>query len=175
MESDEPRRVRFFEFLSDEEREELAEAAELAAFAPGEVLIEESADAGGLFVLTSGQVEIRKRISGRADRLLAVLDGSSEEAVFGERALLGHEGASATVRARGKVETVKITREKFAFMIAQGRPAAYKLTYRIACILAERMAKTDETIARIAARLEDAGAERDFEVFRDKLLREWAF
>jgi CRP-like cAMP-binding protein len=175
MEGNEPGEARFFEFLSEEERAEFTKVAELALFGHGEVLIEEGARPSSLFILTSGQVEVYKRISGHADKLLAVLDASNENTVLGERGLLSDNEASATVRALGQVEAVKIPREKFASMIADSRPAAYKLAYRIASILAERMARNDETIVKIAAHLEVTQSAGEFELFRDKLMQEWSF
>lgn len=175
MEGNEPGEVTFFDFLSEEERAEFTECAELAVFEGGEVLIEEGARPSSLFILTSGRVEVFKLVSGHADKLLAVLDASNEKTVLGERGLLSDIEASATVRALGRVEAVKIPREKFASMIAEGRAAAYKLAYRIASILAERMARNDETIVKIAAQLEDTQSAGDFEVFRAKLMQEWSF
>ena len=65
------RAVRFFEFLTEEEREEFAEVSEPVSFGPGENIIEEGADQGSLFVLVSGMVEVRKGLSGGRSRLLA--------------------------------------------------------------------------------------------------------
>lgn len=175
MEGNEPGEARFFEFLSEEERAEFTEAAEVAVFGPGEVLIEEGSRPSSLFILTSGQVEVFKPTSAQANKVLAVLDASNEKTVLGERGLLSDKEASATVRALGQVEAVKIPREKFASMIADGRLAAYKLAYRIASILAERMARNDETIVEIAAQLEETQSAGDFEAFREKLMREWSF
>jgi CRP-like cAMP-binding protein len=56
--------VRFFEFLTEEEREEFAEAAESVSFGSGEAIIEEGADQGNLYVLASGSVEVWKSLSG---------------------------------------------------------------------------------------------------------------
>src|SRR5215218_5409189 len=91
-------RVRFFEFLTEEEREEIAEGSELVAFEAGETIIEEGSEAGGLFVLTSGRVEVRKSLPGGRSRLLAEIDATDGPTVMGERGLLGESGASATVR-----------------------------------------------------------------------------
>src|ERR671917_1861571 len=92
------RQVRFFEFLTEEEREEFAEGSELVSFEPGEEIIEEGGQTHDLFVLTSGRVEVRKRIPGGGDRLLAEIDATGERTVVGERGLLGEKAASATVR-----------------------------------------------------------------------------
>ncbi|HEY6690501.1 MAG TPA: hypothetical protein VI008_05600, partial [Rubrobacter sp.] len=68
--------VRFFEFLTEEEREEFAEVAEPVTFGPGENIIEEGADQESLFVLVSGTVEVRKGLPGGRSRLLAEIDAS---------------------------------------------------------------------------------------------------
>ena len=169
---DGPRSARFFEFLSEEERRELAEVAEPVAFLPGEALIEEGGESSSLFILTSGSVEVCKRISGRGERLLAILDTADERTVVGERGLFSDRGASATVRARREVEAVKIPRERFRRMISDGRPAAYKLAYRIAHTLAGRLRRLDEEVVETVRELSRRG-ETDLEAFRDKLFTQW--
>jgi CRP/FNR family cyclic AMP-dependent transcriptional regulator len=172
MDVKEPHNVGFFDFLSEKERAEFIKPAELTVFEPGEILIEEGSEPSNLFVLTSGQVEVRKRILDGGDRLLAVLEATNGRAVVGERGLLSDSETSATVRASGEVEAVKVPRETFQAMIREGRPAAYKLAYRIACILAERLARLDEEVVEAAREIEHQG-ETDLEVFRRKLMTEW--
>src|SRR3712207_9417192 len=70
--------ARFFEFLTEEEREEFAEDSELVTFEPGETIIEEGGEPGSLFVLTSGRVEVSKSITGGRERLLGELEATSE-------------------------------------------------------------------------------------------------
>jgi CRP/FNR family cyclic AMP-dependent transcriptional regulator len=165
--------VRFFEFLTEEEREEFLEDSELMRFEPGEVLIEEARDTHDLFVLTSGRVEVRKSIPGGRERLLDEIDATSERTVVGERGLLGESGASATVRAASRVEAIKIPRETFRRMVSEGRPAAFKLSYRIARTLARRLTRLDEEVVEVIRELENRG-EIDLEAFRDKLITDWA-
>jgi CRP/FNR family transcriptional regulator, cyclic AMP receptor protein len=172
MNADKLRNVEFFEFLSDEERAELVEAAEFAVFRPGEFLIEEGAALSSFFVLASGRVEVHKRIPGRGDKLLAVLDAMNERTLVGELSLLDDGVASATVRAQGEAEAVKIPRETFRTMIREGRPVAYKLAYRISHILARRLARMNEEVVEIVRELESRG-EPELEAFR-KLLTEWS-
>jgi CRP/FNR family cyclic AMP-dependent transcriptional regulator len=164
--------VRFFEFLTEEEREEFAEDAELVTFGPGKTLIEEGGRAHDLFILTSGRVEVRKRIPG-GDRLLAEIDATNERTVVGERGLLGESEASATVRATDRVEAIKIPRETFRRMVSEGRPAAFKLSYRIARTLARRLTRLDEEVVEAIRELERRG-ETDLEAFRDRLITDWA-
>jgi CRP/FNR family transcriptional regulator, cyclic AMP receptor protein len=165
--------VRFFEFLTEEEREEFTESSEPASFGPGETIIEEGGDPGSLFVLTSGRVEVSKWVTGHGDRLLARIDAAEGRTVVGERGLLGESGASATVRAASPVETIMIPRETFRRMVAEGRPAAFKLSYRIARTLARRLTRLDEEVVETIRELEARG-ETDLEAFRDKLITDWA-
>jgi CRP-like cAMP-binding protein len=165
--------VRFFEFLTEEEREEFAESSEMAAFGPGEKIIEEGGDPGSLFILISGMVEVSKRVPTGGDRILARIDAADGRTVVGERGLLGESGASATVRAAGPVEVIKIPRQTFRRMVAEGRPAAFKLSYRIARTLARRLTRLDEEVVEAIRELESKG-ETDLEAFRDKLITDWA-
>lgn len=164
--------VRFFEFLTDEERSEFMEGAKPAAFGAGEEIISEGKEASSLFVLTSGRVEVRKRLSGGRERLLAEMDANRGPTVVGERGLLGHSGASATVRSASPVEAIEIPRETFRRMISDGRPAAFKLSYHIARTLAQRLTRLDEEVVEAIRDLERRG-ETDLEAFRDRLITEW--
>jgi CRP/FNR family transcriptional regulator, cyclic AMP receptor protein len=165
--------VRFFEFLTEEEQEEFLEGSELVAFESGEVIIEEGGETHDLFVLTSGRVDVRKSILGGRDCLLAEIDATNERTLVGERGLLGESGASATVRAASRVEAIKIPREAFRRMVSEGRPAAFKLSYRIARTLARRLTRLDEEVVETIRELESSG-EVDLEAFRDKLITDWA-
>jgi CRP/FNR family cyclic AMP-dependent transcriptional regulator len=165
--------VRYFEFLTEEEREEFLEASEVVAFEPGETIIEEGGPSRDLFVLTSGRVEVRKNIPGGHDRLLAEIDATSERTVVGERELLAESGASATVAAASRVEAIKIPQDTFRRMVSEGRPAAFKLSYRIARTLARRLTRLDEEVVEAIRDLESRG-ETDLEAFRDKLITDWS-
>ena len=165
--------VRFFEFLTEEEREEFAEGSELVTYEPGEVIIEEGGEPGSLFVLTSGRVEVSKSITGGRERLLAEIEATGGRTVVGERGLLGESGASATVRAASRVEAIKVPRETFRRMISEGRPAAFRLSYRIARTLAHRLTRLDEEVVEAIRELERRG-ETDLEAFRDRLMTDWA-
>ena len=165
--------VRFFEFLTEEEREEFAEVSDLVSFGAGEEIIKEGGGPGSLFVLTAGRVEVSKSLPGGGSRLLAEIDAKDGPTVVGERGLLGESGATATVRAVSGVEAIKVPREVFRRMVAEGRPAAFKLSYRIARTLARRLTRLDEEVARAIRELESRG-ETDVEAFRDRLITDWS-
>jgi CRP-like cAMP-binding protein len=165
--------VRFFEFLTEEEREEFAEVSEPVVFEAGERIISEGAEQASLYVLTSGKVEVRKRLAGDRERLLAVIEVVDEPTVVGERGLLGESGASATVTAAGEVRGIQIPRRTFRRMVEEGRPAAFKLSYRIARTLARRLTRLNEEVVEAIRELERRG-ETDIEAFRDKLITDWS-
>ena len=164
--------ARIFDFLSEEEGVEFIKVSEPVVFAPGETIIEEGGAPSSLFVLTSGVVEVTKRIPGDGPRKLAEIDAGGGRTVVGERGLLGTSGASATVRASGEVEAIKIPREAFRAMIRAGNPAAYKLATRITRLLARRLTRLDEEVVGAIRELDRRG-ETDLDVFRDKLVTEW--
>ncbi|WP_273886564.1 cyclic nucleotide-binding domain-containing protein [Rubrobacter naiadicus] len=173
MQMEELSKMPLFESLGQEELEEFAEVSEKAVYGAGEVLIQEGRPHEHLFVILSGEVEVLKRVPGSRPRVLARMDAGRERAVVGEVGLLAESAATATVRARTKVEALKIPRARFRRMISGGNPAAYKLSYGIARTLARRLARLDEEVARTARDLE-GGGDVDLEAFRDRLMTEWS-
>jgi hypothetical protein len=47
--------------------------------------------------------------------------------------------------------------------------------YEIGKTLAERMARTDDSVSEILARIEERDRSLDLDVFQDSLMREWGF
>jgi CRP/FNR family transcriptional regulator, cyclic AMP receptor protein len=167
------RHVRLFEFLTEEEREEFAEGSEVVAYMPGETIIAEGREPAGLFIITTGRVEVSKSLRTGRDRVLAEIAALDESTVVGERELLGESGASASVRAVSRVEAVKIPCETFRRMVSEGRPAAFRLSYRIARTLAQRLTRLDEEVVEAIRELERDG-EADLDAFGDRLVVDWA-
>src|ERR671921_619109 len=104
---------------------------------------------------------------------LTEIDASRGRTVVGERGLLGESGASATVKAVDEVEAIRIPRDTFRRMVAEGRPAAFKLSYRIARTLARRLTRLDEEVVEAIREIENKG-ETDMEAFRDRLITDWS-
>ena len=168
------RGVPYFGHLDAEERAELEELLEPASFEAGEVIFEEGGPEERLYVITSGSVEVHKTVlPGRRQHLATLLAPT----VVGEMGLLTEPRAAASVEARTPMEAYGIDRDRFLEMLDADSPAACKVVYEIGRTLATRMAKTDESIAGIIAQLENAGIDdfADFEVFQDRLIRDWSF
>src|SRR5918998_5361082 len=163
--------VPLFRHLTDEELEELEELLEPAGFEAGETIFEEGGPEERLYVITSGTVAVHKMVLPGRRQHLATIEAPT---VVGEMGLLTEPRAAASVEARTVVEAHSIDRDRFLEMLDDDSPAACKVMYEIGRTLADRMARTDETIADIIGRLEGAEA-TDFDIFQDRLIREWSF
>src|SRR5918997_3281608 len=164
--------VPIFGHLDDDERAEFEELSEPVSFEAGQKILEEGAPESRLFVLTSGTVEVYKGVlPGRRQRLATI----EAPTVIGEMGLLTEPRAAASVEAITQIEAQGIDRDRFLEMLDADSPAACKVIYEIGRTLAARMARTDASIADIIAELEEAGEATDFEVFQDRLIRDWSF
>ena len=165
--------IPYFRHLDDEEQEELEDLLEPSIFEPGETIFEEGGPEGRLYVISSGTVEVHKKVLPGRRQHLATIEAPT---VVGEMGLLTEPRAAASVEARTPIEGYSIDRDRFLEMLDDDSPAACKVVYEIGRTLANRMARTDETIADIIARLEGADDDAtDFEIFQDRLIREWSF
>jgi CRP/FNR family transcriptional regulator, cyclic AMP receptor protein len=166
--------VPFFRHLDDEEQEELEEILEPTNFEAGEIIFEEGGPEERLYVITSGTVEVHKMVHPGRRQHLATIEAPT---IVGEMGLLTEPRAAASVEARTPIEAYGIDRDRFLEMLDDDSPAACKVVHEIGRTLAGRMARTDETIANIIGRLEGTGAAEamDFEIFQDRLIREWSF
>lgn len=161
-----------FENLSPEEKAEFEALLETTSFEAGEAIFEEGGPTKYLYVLTSGTAEVHKEVFPGRRQHLATIEAP---VLVGEMGLMGESRAAATVTAKEPVEARRLPREVFLEKIEAGSGAAYKVAYEIGRTLAERMFHTNESVAKVVAQLEVTGSDRDFDVFRDKLMREWSF
>jgi CRP-like cAMP-binding protein len=167
------RDIPFFRRLTDEEREELEELLEPAGFEAGETIFVEGGPEERLYVITAGTVEVHKAVLPGRNHPLATIEAPT---IVGEMGLLTEPRAAASVEARTPIQAYAIDRDSFLERLDEDSPAACKVVHEIGRTLANRMARTNETIADIIGQLEDAGGEAtDFDVFQDRLIREWSF
>jgi CRP/FNR family cyclic AMP-dependent transcriptional regulator len=166
------RDVPFFRHLNEEELEELEELLEPASFETGETIFEEGGPEERLYVITSGTVDVHKMVLPGRRQHLATIEAPT---VVGEMGLLTEPRAAASVEATTRVEAHSIDRDRFLEMLDADSPAACKVIYEIGRTLAARMARTDEAIADIIGQLEEDEEATDFEVFQDRLIRDWSF
>ena len=165
--------VPIFKHLDAEERADFEELMEPVSFAAGEMIFDEGGPEERLYVITSGTVEVYKRIlPGRRQHLATV----GAPTVVGEMGLLTEPRAAASVEATTRVEAHGMDRDRLLEMLDADDPAACKLVYEIGRTLAGRMAATDRTVVEVIDHLERADAgHRDPDVFRDQLVHDWSF
>ena len=165
--------VPIFKHLNAEERAELEELLEPASFEAGQMIFDEGGPEERLYVVTSGTVEVYKRVLPGRRQHLATVEAPT---VVGEMGLLTEPRAAASVEAVTRVEAHGMERDRLLELLDADDPAACKLVYEIGRTLAGRMAATDRTVVEVIDRMEkpDAGP-RDSEVFRDQLVQEWSF
>ncbi len=163
--------VPVFRHLDAEEKAELEGMMEPAYFEAGRIIFREGGPEERLYVVTSGTVEVYKRVLRKRRQHLATVVAPT---VVGEMGLLTESRAAATVEAVTPVEAYGIDRDKLLEMLDDDSPAACKLIFEIGRTLAERMARTDAMVADVIAHLEGAqSGAGDADVFRDQLVRDW--
>ncbi len=104
------RRVPLFANARDEELAALLVAGEVVSFAPEHIICQADAPAGGAFLILSGMAEQIEGHNGAAK----VLRELGPATLIGEMALFIDAKFNVTVRARTDVETLFLTRERFA-------------------------------------------------------------
>jgi CRP/FNR family transcriptional regulator, cyclic AMP receptor protein len=92
-----PRRIEFFEELTDADLSRLARIGQRRSYAAGDAIVEKDSDQGGFFVLLSGEAKVE---AGGTFHVLASGD------FFGETALLAGSRRTATVRATEPVQAM---------------------------------------------------------------------
>src|SRR5579871_3467011 len=101
--------VPLFSALNDRQVGQLATFAHPRTYAAGEVIVKEGEEGIGLFVITSGEVEVTQNRAGRDERLRSMSAGNW----FGELALLSGQRRTATVRSTTPVECLVLTSLNF--------------------------------------------------------------
>jgi signal transduction histidine kinase len=132
------RQVPLFAELSDDDLARVCGEAREVRLRPGEVLFREGETGDRAFVVTGGQLEIRKRVNER-EVLLAV---RGEGEVIGEMALLHQEPRSASVRARTTTDLVSIPKSALDDLLHTS-PAAANAVFHT---LLRRVRETNERL-----------------------------
>jgi CRP/FNR family transcriptional regulator, cyclic AMP receptor protein len=107
-------------------------------FAPGTVLFEEGQPGDYMYVVQSGEVEIRRQV-GETERVLAVLPAGE---FFGEMAILNGRPRSATAVVRTRARIIVIEGKTFEAML-RARP---EIALRIIKSLANRLESANQHV-----------------------------
>lgn len=125
----------------------LALMAEKRTFHDGEALMRQGEEGDAAYVLMSGTAEVLVRIGGR-DTAVAELAGHD---IVGEMALLTEAPRSATVRARGVVEALKIDRATLLRLLREFPGMALELLR----VITVRLERTTQELGRARAEIEN--------------------
>jgi CRP-like cAMP-binding protein len=123
--------VELFHTLTDPERRELANHLSFAPFVRGEAMTRQGAEAHWLYILTSGEAEVRLALSGGLAERVATLKAGD---FFGEMGMMTGAPRSATVVALKDVECYRLDKEAFQNILKQ-RP---EIAEDISRVLARR-------------------------------------
>lgn len=144
-------------------------------FDDGEVIVREDTTTTDMFVLTEGTVRVEKLDEHGHKRTLAKLE---PETVFGEISMILETPRTATVRAVGPTQVIRVDGERFRELRDNGHVAALKVAYNILEMLAERQSETNEHLLELADKLEAQSGEKlqdDVSALREKLMDKWSF
>ncbi len=132
--------------LATEEIRELLRVAERITLESGEALFSQGEEASALYVLQSGEVQVRAASELGEDIVLAMLGPGS---VIGELALIDGGPRSATVEAISDCLVYRLEREAFDALREQRRPAAYKVILGLAASVDARRRQAEARIAEV--------------------------
>lgn len=125
-------RVDFFDHVPPADRERLADGLHYAPFAAGEVITRQGAEAHWLYLILSGEAEVRLRGDGGLEREVARLGPGQ---FFGEMSLMTGAPRRATVVAATDVVSYRLDKAVFQAVL-HDRP---ELAERVAEVLARRL------------------------------------
>ena len=152
------RQVELFHTLTNEERHELAGHMTVAPFVRGEAMTRQGAEAHWLYIITTGDAEVRIAVDGDLSKKVASLHAGD---FFGEMSLMTGEPRAATVIAETDVECYRLDKKSFQ-EIMQRRP---EIAEDISQVLARRRVELDavrEGLNEEAKRKRMSHAQGDF-------------
>jgi CRP-like cAMP-binding protein len=118
----------------------VAEAAEVARFGAGEVIVRQGDPGDAVYALTAGTAEVWLEDAQQGRVLLRTMQPGQ---LFGETAVLYQGLRSATIQARTAVTALRLTGSAFLDLVRQ----TPELALRVAVILAQRLASDRRKLA----------------------------
>jgi CRP/FNR family transcriptional regulator, cyclic AMP receptor protein len=139
------RRVPYFVEIEPAKLKLLAFMSERVAFDSGKRLFRQGDPGDAAYLIISGEAEVVAETPA-GPVVLATL-GANE--IVGEMAILGNVPRSATVRAKGRLVTLRISKEPFMRMVREFPSMAVSMMQE----LAERLASTNNQLSSTMAEL----------------------
>ena len=139
------RRVPYFAEIEPAKLKLLAFMSERVAFDPGKPLFRQGDPGDAAYLIIAGEAEVSAETPG-GPLVLATL-GANE--IVGEMAILGNVPRAATVSAKGRLITLRISKEPFMRMVREFPSMAVAMMQE----LAERLAATNNQLSTAQAEL----------------------
>lgn len=133
------RNVRLFEFLSDDELHELIPLLHQRFFFPQEVIVKQGASGAGLYILLSGEAEVKLEADGEKDIQLATLGPGR---MFGELSLLDGSPRAATVMSVARSRATGFFKADLMDLITHSPGVGFKIIRRLGQLVQERLNDT---------------------------------
>jgi CRP/FNR family cyclic AMP-dependent transcriptional regulator len=153
------REIGLFGALSDEFLEHLARTLTVKRVMVGEVVFREGDPAREMFVVLDGEIEVLKKSRRGRDMRVAILGPTD---TFGEMSIIDMQPRSATVRALGSAQLLRISTEEMDALYRHDLKSYTLIILNIARDLSRRLRVTDALLADFtASALEAYVAERD--------------
>jgi CRP-like cAMP-binding protein len=119
--------IEMFAQLTSEDRHRLADGMRPAPFGRGEIITRQDSAAHWLYVLAKGEVEVRIRGEGGAEKVVTRLSAPN---VFGEMGVMTGERRTATVAAVTEVECYRIDKDLFKAVL-RNRPEMMEIISQV--------------------------------------------
>ena len=169
---------RFFCFadLTSEEARKVAELLSTIDLENGETLFQQGEPSTAVYLLISGEVQIRIEGSDRSSHNLVTLGPG---AIIGEMGPLTSEPRGATCIARMDTHLAQLPYHAVDAGLERGDRWATRFLLATAKVLAQRLATLNKETLSIMAQLEksksNVGTEDELERLRRRLLTDWTF
>ena len=145
------RDIPFFGELTRREIREIVDVLQIQSFEPKEEVFTQGQPGLGMFIVTSGKVEIVQAEEDGSERVLSEADSGS---FFGEMALLDDAARSATARAVEKTELVAFYRSDLLALAEEKSQLGVKIIMYLSQVVAERLRRTNRSLKEVRDELE---------------------
>jgi CRP/FNR family transcriptional regulator, cyclic AMP receptor protein len=139
------RRVPYFAEIEPAKLKLLAFMSERVAFDPGKLLFRQGDAGDAAYLIISGEAEVAAETPA-GPVVLATLGANQ---IVGDMAILGNVPRTATVRAKSRLVTLRISKEPFMRMVREFPSMAVSMMQE----LAERLADTNNQLSAAVAEL----------------------
>lgn len=157
-----------FQGMSDQERDQVLDLAQRVQIGPGEQIITQGKMVRNLWFILSGRCEVTRRTESGCQLKLAELGPFSQ---FGEMSFFHAAPHSADVQAMTEMELVRLAREDYDRLVADGNPVAFRLALNALEQLADRLRRTDQWITELVCKENHKPTASEWTTFRELIFR----